>query len=256
MYKYEMHLHTADVSPCASATHEHVVKVYHEKGYSGINLTNHWSEYVIYRWGLEGKSAEELADFYIDSYLHLKETAGDKLTVFCGAEITLGRNDYLVYNVDRDFMVDIGTRFYKLPLEELIRIAHDHGCLIYQAHPFRPWPIVLSPDIFRRVGEAPSRDKIDGMEAINYGSGDYYVNDTALAWTKAYNLMTTTGSDYHGAGGRAWGGIYSECPINTQAELIEILQSGRYALSLPEDCTPIIGEMHPEYRFMTKKEVK
>lgn len=253
MYKYEMHLHTADVSPCADATHEQVAQVYRDFGYTGVNITNHWSREVIHCMNLEGKSIGEQADFFMDSYKKLCEASGDELSVFCGVEIDLEPNEYLVYNIDRDFLIDLGKNFYKLSPGELAGVAHDHGCLIYRSHPFRSWLNVTGPDIFRTQDDGIIRNKVDGIEAVNYSNDDYFSNDTALLWAETYKLKTITGSDYHGSERRYMGGIYTEQIIHNSAELIDILQNDRYALVLPDDYSPIMGELHPKYRFMTDK---
>lgn len=256
MYKYEMHLHTADVSPCAQATPEQVVNAYCEKGYTGVNVTNHWSREVLYYMNVEGFNLQERADFFMNGYLKMKEAAEGKLSVFCGVEVQIDQPAYcefLIYNIDRDFILDLGMSFYKLTQEELTRIAHDHGCLIYQSHPFRDGLTILPTDIFRHVDEAMSRDKVDGIEAINYSHGDHYTDDMALNWAKEHDLRTITGSDYHGEWNNPWGGIYTEKPINSQSELIDVLNNKQYALSLPDGPVAGVSEMHPKYRFTSIK---
>ena len=256
MYKYEMHLHTADVSPCAQATPEQVVRAYCENGYSGVNVTNHWSREVLHYMHIEGLNLQQRADFFMNGYLKMKEAADGKLSVFCGVEVQIDQPAYcefLIYNIDRDFILDLGMSFYKLTQKELTQLAHDHGCMIYQSHPFRDGLTVLPTDIFRRVGEPLSRDKVDGIEAINYSHGDKYTDDIALDWAKEHNLRTITGSDYHGEWNNAWGGIYTKKPLSSQAELMDVLLSDRYALALPDRPIAEIGDMHPEYRFTTQK---
>lgn len=256
MYKYEMHLHTADVSPCAGATAEQIVQAYSEMGYSGVNVTNHWSREVLDYKNIEGLNLNERADFYMDGYRRMEEAAEGKLTVFCGVEVQIDEPAYcefLVYNISRDFILDLGMSFYKLTKEELTRIAHDHGCMIYQSHPFRDGLTILPTEIFRRVGEPLLRDKVDGIEAINYSHGDRYTDDIALNWAKEHNLRTITGSDYHGDWNNPWGGIYTDKPIGSQSELIDVLNNDRYALALPDGPIAGVGVMHPEHRFTTHK---
>ena len=41
-YKYETHLHTCPVSKCARATVRDNLEYYHELGYDGVFITNHF----------------------------------------------------------------------------------------------------------------------------------------------------------------------------------------------------------------------
>ncbi len=42
-YKYELHCHTKMVSQCGRVEPKEIVKMYREKGYSGIVVTEHYS---------------------------------------------------------------------------------------------------------------------------------------------------------------------------------------------------------------------
>lgn len=43
LYKYELHCHTGCVSRCGRVEPEEIVKLYIEKGYDGIVVTDHYS---------------------------------------------------------------------------------------------------------------------------------------------------------------------------------------------------------------------
>ena len=45
-YKYELHSHTTETSQCAQITAKELVEKYKELGYSGIVITNHYSDFT------------------------------------------------------------------------------------------------------------------------------------------------------------------------------------------------------------------
>lgn len=42
LYKYDLHVHTSSVSPCAHVAAEEVVKLYQQAGYQGVVITDHF----------------------------------------------------------------------------------------------------------------------------------------------------------------------------------------------------------------------
>ena len=44
IYKYDIHTHTSEVSPCGKVEAEKVVELYKEAGYTGIVITDHYYE--------------------------------------------------------------------------------------------------------------------------------------------------------------------------------------------------------------------
>ena len=42
MYRYETHFHTALVSPCGNVPADEAVRAFHEQGYAGITVTDHY----------------------------------------------------------------------------------------------------------------------------------------------------------------------------------------------------------------------
>jgi len=251
MFKYEMHVHSVDVSPCASATAEDLVARFTEKGYTGINLTNHWNPGVFKSRGLTEKNAEELAEYYLNGYRRLKEAAGDKLDIFCGMELAMkgSANDYLVYGVTREMLLELGPYFGYGKREDVIKIVHSHGGLIFHAHPFRKWMTVFPDQLYNKEGEPYDPDKFDGIEGINYGSNDRYSNDMALDWSEHYKVRNITGSDYHNKSGRPYGGVFLPRRAKDMADFVDMVRRGEYALSRMGYYWWGIGEFHPKSRF-------
>ena len=70
-YKYELHCHTSMVSQCGRVEPEEIVKLYKEKGYSGIVITEHYSPLT---FGINSYyKPQRLIDFYISSYEEMKK---------------------------------------------------------------------------------------------------------------------------------------------------------------------------------------
>lgn len=117
------------------------VKMYHDAGYDGMVVTNHY-EARFFDWfkdDLEGADHRGIIDRFLRGYYNARNE-GEKLgfTVLPGAEVRFSdsANDYLVYGAAEDF-------FYNAPLlhlldgpNELVKTVPD-GVFVVQAHPFR-----------------------------------------------------------------------------------------------------------------------
>ena len=82
MYRYDLHVHTSEVSPCGHLDVREMVRRYEEKGYSGIWLTNHFHRE--FEEMTEGMSWREKADFFLGPYREGKKLAGGRMTVDLG----------------------------------------------------------------------------------------------------------------------------------------------------------------------------
>ncbi|MBQ6419561.1 MAG: PHP domain-containing protein [Clostridia bacterium] len=220
MYKYELHCHTGSVSLCATIPPKDLVRKYEEAGYSGLVLTDHYSPmtFMLHHY-LRPQSAME---YYLSAYRELRDQCGDSFTVLLGLELRryAAVNDYLVYGVEEDWL----RRQPNMLLwneKKLYTEAHRAGCLVYQAHPYR-----------RMVHRCDPR-YLDGIEVFN-GHTDEERNQKALRWAQSLNKPMTSGSDTHHLKDAVCGGIGTETPIRTNADLLDVLRSGRYSLLTPE----------------------
>lgn len=44
-YRYDLHVHTSEVSACGSIPAKEVVRLYHQAGYDGLVITDHYADY-------------------------------------------------------------------------------------------------------------------------------------------------------------------------------------------------------------------
>ena len=221
---FDMHVHSAKGSPCASITSEEIAMKYKEKGFDGIVLTNHLS-----MWSMVNHHKLEYPDFcklIYEAYTEVKEF-GDKagLTVLFGQELKLdctGNNDYLVYGVTYEQMVDYGNMMLWTPAQ-LNEISKKDGFLVYQAHPFRDHMKIVNPtDLY-------------GLEVFNGGHStdnpwEDQRNDIANLWADKYGLRKIAGSDCHTLDKVGMAGVKFMQEIKNNADLLSALKDNNYYL--------------------------
>ncbi len=211
-YKYELHCHTGCVSRCGRVEPEQIVKLYKEKGYSGIVATDHYSPMTFTpNW-----NPQKQIDFYLEGYRRMKAAAGEDFTVLLGMELRHygTANDYLIYGIDEAFLYNAGNLM--LPWEKSVKkICEDNGFLIFQAHPFRVGMRRCNPDF------------IDGVEVFN-GKTDRKSNEKALEWARENHKLMVSGSDFHTVKNLAKGGIIVDEPIRSNDDLLRVLKSQNF----------------------------
>ena len=221
MYKYDLHIHTAECDKVAKVGGAEIVRLYKGAGYDGLVITDHYFD-LFFDWFRDEINTNDKANVinrYLRGYYSARNEA-DKIgfTVLCGAEVRLGNtiNDYLVYGLEEQ-------DFYHLPLlnrlqsvEELSAVLPDNA-LIVQAHPFRNKMTVCSPS------------GIFGIEGYNGGT-EKFRNEMAKMFAEHYNKPITSGSDFHDVSHLAKGGIITSKKINSNIELVNILRSGDYKI--------------------------
>ena len=218
MFKTELHCHSNDISACARVSTQDIINKFYEAGYSTLVLTNHFSQGTLDHVG--AKSWDEWIDKFVGAYEKLKKDAQGKLNILLGLELRLNDsdNDYLVFGATEEFLRKIPHVFDLWP-EDFHRLANENGCLFVQAHPFRNHMKIKRPDC------------LDGIEVFNGHFGHDSRNDIAELWAERYNLIKTSGTDFHYNDSPANGGIFTECEITSMEQLVEILKSGNYTLN-------------------------
>ena len=222
MGKYEMHVHTAECDICAHVAAKDIVRMYQQKGYSGLVITDHYFA-MSFDWFADDLTEGthcEFVDRWLRGYREAKKE-GDKIgmTVLLGAEVRLDGpniNDYLIYGIDEDFLFRAPYLNRLSSLQELISVLPENACVV-QAHPFRDNMTVQSPDL------------LFGIE-VNNGGTEPFRNDLARTFAAHYGKPMLSGSDFHHADHLARGGISTDADIQSIQDLVRVLRSGDYEL--------------------------
>ncbi len=219
-YLFEMHTHTKEVSTCAVAYAEDLIKSYADSEYKGFVLTNHINPSTFERVGLENASWDAKIDHFMKGFDAVKKAAGDRFVVLLGFELNFYNttNDYLVYGATEEFLRSHGDLMAMTP-KQVSNLCRKNGLLFIQAHPFRRGMRVVDWNI------------LDGYEVFNGNPRHNSNNDIAEIWAKKHNKsIVVSGSDFHEIEDACAGGIYFNNPINNNDDLIRELKSGNYTL--------------------------
>ncbi len=216
-FKTELHAHTSEVSPCADLTASEVAERYIAAGYTTVMVTNHYSNASF----IDDTSDtwEQEINHYLSGYLLMKEAAKGRLNVLLGCELRFQENgnDYLILGLDEDFLIK-HPHLHKMSLADFSSLARKNNLLIVQAHPFRNGML-----------RAPV-EYLDGVEVFNAHTGHNSRNQLANEWALSNALIRTSGSDFHHSHSVEAGGIITDDPITSQAQLIAVLKSKQYWL--------------------------
>ena len=215
-YKTELHCHTMESSlMCGKVAAKDIVDMYIAAGYSTLFITDHYGGQHI-----SGKGSEYDVEVLLRGYRAAAEAAvGKDIHVILGIEVNLcgSKNDYLLYGVTEEFIRQ-NPEMYKLSLPDFVKLAHDNGMLVYQAHPFRNGMTVMKPNI------------VDGIEVFNGHPKHDARNDLAALWADKFGMKKISGSDGHRPHGMLVGGITTDTPIRSAQDLLSVLASEQYEL--------------------------
>ena len=188
-YLYETHLHTREGSSCGVSRGREYIQRYLDLGYTGIIITDHF--YNGNCTADRNLPWEKWVHESCRGYEHaLEEGARRGLDVFYGWEESFDGDDYLVYGLDKEWLLE-HPEVRSWSREELFNETRRYGACVVQAHPFR---------FSRKFSRDPKYvEYIDAIEAAN--SGNEKISD-ALAWEYAQkiNVPVTAGSDIHFVG--------------------------------------------------------
>ncbi|MDR1286355.1 MAG: histidinol-phosphatase [Treponema sp.] len=196
---YETHLHTARSSACGISAGPEYVQPYIDLGYQGIIVTDHF---------YNGNTAvnrrlpwREWVKRFCQGYEETREEGERRgLDVFFGWEETFdGCDDYLVYGLDKDWLLEHEEARGWTRLEQYRAVRAGGGCVV-QAHPFR------QHDYIREV--ILSAGCADGAEAANGGNRERSYDALAMRYAKRAGLAVTAGSDIHSASRLDTGDVY------------------------------------------------
>ena len=185
-YLYETHLHTCQGSACGISKGCEYPKLYQDLGYDGLFVTDHF---------FQGNCAaprtgvwKDRVDAYMAGYLDALNT-GEKIgfKVFFGIEQNYSGDEYLLYGIDRDFLLD-NPDIEHVSRDTLFERVHAYGGCVVQAHPFRERGYISKMHF--------QLDGIDAVEAVNMGNHPHE-DASALKYAARLGLPVTGGSDIH-----------------------------------------------------------
>lgn len=224
-YKFELHCHTSESSPCGHATAAETVRAYSRLGYAGIVITDHmvigqpedkWEEYCLnHRRGYE--AAKRIGDECGLTVLYGWETT---VIPCCG-------NDFLTYGLDTDWLLS-HPEINRMSLRKVLETYRAAGAFITHAHPLREADYIDHIALLPRLTDAAE---------MNANRTDAE-NDRVARFFAEYSVPTVCGSDNHHACGKGQKRLFAMAfPENpgTVEDLIRLMREGRYNMLMPEE---------------------
>ena len=134
-YLYETHLHTCQASACGRVNGEDYIPYMMKKGYAGIIVTDHF---------FNGNTCvpedlpwKERVEIYCSGYERaLKAAEGKDLNVMFGVEFNFWKDEYLIYGIDKEWLLN-NECIMEMTRHELLEAVHKAGGIMIQAHPYR-----------------------------------------------------------------------------------------------------------------------
>lgn len=213
LYKYETHSHTSQTSRCSKISGAELAKFYKELGYTGLFVTDHFfNGNTTVPHDLEWEKKVELFEAgYLDA-----KSEGDKigLDVFFAWEYTWGGNDFLIYGLSREWLLENPDQLSKKPREYMDHVRACGGMVIH-AHPFRESGYIESIRLIPR--------NVDGIEAINSSRPDFE-NSSAFWYAKNYGLLISAGSDNHVGRREKLAGVYLPERISSETDFVRLMK--------------------------------
>jgi hypothetical protein len=228
-YLYETHLHTSQGSLCAKSRGRDYIQAYKDAGYRGIFVTDHF-----YRGNcaVDRKLPwQEWVKNFCRGYEDAREEGARRgLDVFFGWEETFDGDDYLVYGLGREWLLEHPEVRNLSRKGQLVAVREAGGCVVH-AHPFRQHfylsRVILSPAL------------VDAVEAVNAGNHDQAYDALAMGYARKLGLPATAGSDIHDTDQLEEGdiyGVYLEKPLESAGDYAAVVRNGSIqGLHAPED---------------------
>ncbi len=203
-YLYETHLHTCEASACGRVHGEDYIPYLIGKGFSGLIVTDHF---------FNGNTCvpeelpwKERVEIYASGYERaLKAAEGTDFNVMFGVEFNFWKDEYLLYGVDKDWLL-ANECIMDMTRKELLAAVHKAGGVMIQAHPFR------ERDYLSDIKLAPSA--CDGVEVYN-AANKPNMNALGFEYCTKLGLPMTAGSDIHFFYEGDMGGMLFENKLNS-----------------------------------------
>jgi hypothetical protein len=227
-YLYETHLHTCQGSACGVSRGKDYISRYIDLGFTGIFVTDHffnsnckpdrrlpWADWVA-----------EFCSGWEDA-----KNEGDRLglDVFFGWEETFDGDDYMVYGLDKKWLLS-HPELVRWNRRELRREVNKAGGCVVQAHPFR------QHHYLRDIRLMPFL--VDAVEAGNMHNRENFYDGAAFEYAQMLGLPAVAGSDIHRADDAEKMmpyGIEVENKFDSASDYAAlILGKNKYQLKVPE----------------------
>lgn len=223
-YKFDPHIHTSETSSCAFIEAKSIVKQYHEKGFDGIVITDHYFKEYFDSFG--DLDWNDKINAFLKGY-RLAKTEGNKINfkVFLGMELRFNgcQNDFLIYGINEKFLFE-HPQLYELSIKDFKSLTLDKNILIYQAHPCRY-------DFRMNISNFPEKpEHLYGMEVLNGNSVHDSSNAKAFDFATKNNLRMIAGSDFHIVNDLARTGITFDKKIENYTEFVASLKTNLYEI--------------------------
>lgn len=194
-YLYETHMHTSQSSACARSTGREMAKAAKEAGYTGIIITDHswYGNNCIdssLPWG-------QWVETFCKGYEEAKHWGDENdFTVFFGYEANYGGTEFLIYGVDKEWLIT-HPEIKDATVGEQYRLIHEAGGMVIHAHPFREEGYIPEIRLYPEY--------VDGVEAANAAHSSHLSQHhnnpefdvRATAYAREHGLFMTAGSDIH-----------------------------------------------------------
>jgi len=215
-YKYDLHVHTAELSPCGQVKIEKMVELYKNEGYTGIVITDHFRQ----KFFDDYQNWDQGIDEIMSAFTKAKK-AGKKigLEVLLGLEVNFDeiQGDFLIFGIDENFL-RTHKNFPEGSLKDFNQLVAGKEILVYEAHPFRNKMKAADPEL------------LDGLEIYNGNPRHDSNNPLAYLEAQKHNLKMISGSDFHQIEDLGKGGIIVSKKIINNQELLAVLRDEEFEL--------------------------
>lgn len=217
MYKYETHLHTSEASGCAGSTGAEMARAHKAAGYDGIFVTDHF---------FNGNSAiprelpwNDRIELYCKGYENARKTGEEiGLSVFFGVEFTVQGADFLLYGIDKEWLMAHEFNLMVGDERALFRLVREDGGFVVHAHPFREEFYIPHISLYPQ--------EVDAVETVNVRNTLPVWNDRAKWYAESFGLPVTGGSDTHSADQLYGGGVLVPERIESPADYLRQIRNG------------------------------
>ena len=218
MKKIETHFHTKESSFCGGVYAADGIELLKKHSYDAVIITDHFARYS--RNYYPGLTHKRYVDQWLQGYNNAK-SAGENngIKVFLGMELTLDHptNDYLIYGISKEILY-ANENIFALDEAGLKRFCDKNGLLVFQAHPFRDYIKLGSPN------------NLHGVEVHNGNPRQESNNHLAKEFAERHNLLKLSGSDFHQRVDAGRGGIWADRLPRDNKELLKMLRNRKYEI--------------------------